>query len=104
MNIDALQLKAMRVMLGVTGGKKTVIVDGENIVALVSECTSVINAMRGKVDNLKRYEVAIVLEDVPEGKRAKIKPRANITIDSIIKQIEEQDFRLDSGVVTFFAA
>lgn len=93
----------MNRMFDVTGAAVQLAVDGAAPMrALGSECTSIINAMRGKLDNKKRWQVAIIASEIPSGKT--IRAGLPVTVGGVSGKIEEEDLVLDSGVWTFFVS
>lgn len=107
MNLVALQASAMQTMFeveGVAGQGPTeqVTINGTAGRALVSECTSVINALRGKTDRVKRYNLALLLSEWEEEDLEQVTPGGSVTMGEVTYKIEEQDFVKDAGVCTFF--
>lgn len=102
-DLTALTLVAMERMFSVGGATFSFTVDGSAPMrSLASECTSIINAMRGKLDNKKRWQVAIVKSEVPVGKT--VAPGRTATVAGITGKIEEADFVDDSGVLSFYVS
>lgn len=69
---------------------------------IASETTTILNAMRGKLDNKKRWAVAVLIEEIPVDRS--LNPGKSVTIGEYIGMIEEDDFVMDSGVITCFAS
>jgi hypothetical protein len=104
MDAQALTITAMRKMLSINGATKDITVAGTNSCrAVASECTFMINAMRGRTMNQKRWNIAIVKTDlVPDP--ASLKIGAAVVIDGFSGTVEEDDFIEDCGVVSCFVS
>ena len=104
MDAQALTIIAMRKMLRINGATRNITVAGGNTcVAVASECTSMINVMRGRLSNQKRWNIGIIRADlIPDP--ASLKIGASVTIDGTTGIVEEDDFMEDCGVVTCFVS
>lgn len=104
MDAQALAILAMRKMLTINGATKDIIVaDVNKCKAVSSECTFMINTMRGRTSNQRRWNIAIIRSDLlPDSTSLKI--GATVIIDGITGTVEEDDFMEDCGVVTCFVS